>query len=589
MPSTTSEESKSVSPKFQAPKKRKKWPRRLIILAVVIVLLALALRACSRGAKEAVSGAFLPAQAVRQDMAVTVTGTGTVKPNDSYRATTLLRGEIITAPFEEGDLVSRDQVLFTLDPTDAENNIHNAESGVERSKLALEQAVQGQDQAQVGLEQALLAQRELEKTQRNNEEDMAVKATADGVVTKVYIDPGDTVAAGTPIADILDRDTMELTVPFHAVDAATLWVGQSAQVSLSGSAAVLTGTISEIGVADEVIAGGAVARKVVIRVPNPGTLDRTSTASARVGETASAATGSFDYAASGQILALLSGKVETLTIKEGDRVSDGQVVGSFELPDLEQQVENAALAVRNARIAQENAALAVSNARLALSDAEEGLRIAQDVLEDYTITSPIDGTVIEKNYKAGDNIDPSTAATSGQSAYMAVIYDMSRLTFDMNVSELDVARLEVGQSVTFTSDAVEGVTFTGHVDKININGTTVSGNTNYPVTIVIDEGEGLYPGMNVSATILVEELGSVLCVPADAVQRGNTVYVAGKGALNDAGELTDATKLEERQVELGRADNENIEILSGLEEGETVYIPNQATNAMVQMMGAMEG
>ncbi len=558
MPSTAEG---NTAPKLKAPKKRRKWPRRLIILAVAALALFLLLRACSGKAKEAVSGAYLPVQAQRQDLRVTVTGTGTVKPNDSYRATTLLRGEILTAPFEEGDMVSRDQVLFTLDPTDAENNIKNAESAVNRAEL--------------GVQQAQLALDNLLKTKSDSKDDMAIKATASGTVTKLYIDPGDTVAAGTPIAQILDRDVMELTVPFHAVHAKGFAVGQAASVTVTGYAGALSGTVSEIGVVDQVLPGNAVARQVVIKVPNPGALDQGSTAAAQVGEVASAGLGSFDYAASKQVLALTSGKVETLSVREGDKVSQNQVLGSFELPDLDSQIDNARLSLQSAQ--------------LSLHDAQEGLRIAQDVLEDYTISSPIDGTVIEKNYKAGDNIDPSTAATSGQSAYMAVIYDLSRLTFDMNVSELDVARLKVGQSVTFTSDAVEGVTFTGHVDKININGTTVNGNTNYPVTIVIDEGEGLYPGMNVSATILVEELGNALCVPAEAVQRGNSVYVAGKGALNDAGELTDPSKLEERTVELGQTDSENIEILSGLEEGETVYIPNQATNVMAQMMGEMEG
>ena len=256
--------------------------------------------------------------------------------------------------------------------------------------------------------------------------------------------------------------------------------------------------------------------------------------------------------------------------REGDRVVKNQRLGSFELPDLQSQIDNARLSVRNAE--------------LSLSDAQEGLRVAQDLLEDYTITSPIDGTVIEKNYKAGDNIDPSAAA-QGQSAYMAVIYDMSQLTFDMNVSELDVSQLKVGQSVTFTSDALEGKTFTGHVDKININGTTLNGSTNYPVTIVVDDGEGLYPGMNVSAEILVEEIGEVLSIPVEAVQRGNTVLVAPPEALNDKGELIDPTKLESRPVELGRGDSENIEVLSGLAEGETLFIPNMASSAMSMMMG----
>lgn len=545
------------APKFQPPKKKRKWPKRLAIVAVIAVALFLLLRSCGKGAVQSLSGMYLTAPVERQELAVTVTGSGTVKPNDDYRATSLLRGEILSAPFEEGDLVEKDQVLFTLDPTDAENNIRNAQSGVER--------------AQLNLEQTQLSYQSLLKTQRDNAEDMAIEANATGAIAKLYIDQGDTVTAGTPIAEILDRDNMELTVPFHSAVAQSLYIGQSASVSVTGSATTLSGTVKEIGGVDSVIAGGAVTRPVTIRVSNPGTLDATSTGTAQIGDAACASAGSFAFAQSKQVIALASGKVETLSAREGDRVVNGQTLGSFELPDLQSQIDNAAIAVRSAQ--------------LALSDAQEALRIAQDALEDYTITSPITGTVIEKNYKAGDNVDP-TAATAG--GYLAVIYDLSRLTFDMNVSELDVTQLKVGQSVTFTSDALEGKTFTGHVDKININGTTLNGNTNYPVTVVVDDGDGLYPGMNVSATILVEEVGQVLAVPMEAVQQGNIVLVAPASALKD-GELVDATKLEERPVEPGRNNSEYVEILSGLTEGEVVCVPNMASNAMQMMMGAMGG
>lgn len=131
---------KSAAPAFQAPKKKRKWVKPVIILTVIVVALFLLLRACGNSAVQSLSGMYLPETVQKQDLSVTVTGTGTIKPNDDYRATTLLRGEIMTAPFEEGDLVEKDQVLFTLDPTDAENNIRSAESGVERAKLSLEQA-----------------------------------------------------------------------------------------------------------------------------------------------------------------------------------------------------------------------------------------------------------------------------------------------------------------------------------------------------------------------------------------------------------------------------------------------------------------
>lgn len=546
----------SAAPAFQPPKKKRKWPMRLAIVAAIAVVLFLLLRACSNSAVQSLSGMYLTEPAQKQSLSVTVTGTGTIKPNDDYRATTLLRGEILSAPFEEGDLVEKDQVLFTLDPTDAENNIRSAESGVERARL--------------NLEQAQLSYNNLLKTQRDNADDMAIEANATGTVSKLYIKVGDTVGAGTPIAEIVDRDVMELTVPFHRAVAQTLTVGQAAAVTVTGTAAILPGTVSEVGYVDSVTAGGAVVRDVTIRVNNPGTLDASSTGTAQIGDAACANPGRFANKEAKQLTAMASGKVETLSVKEGDRVTKDQRLGSFELPDMQSQIDNASVSVRSAE--------------LALSDAEESLRIARDLLDDYTISSPITGTVIEKNYKAGDNID----ATSG-GGYMAVIYDMSRMTFDMNVSELDVSKLKVGQNVTFTSDALEGQTFTGHVDKININGTTMNGSTNYPVTVVVDNGEGLYPGMNVSATILVEEVGEALAVPVEAVQRGNVVMVAPAAALNKDGELTDVTKIEERTVELGRGNSEFIEVLSGVEEGEIICVPNMASSAMQMMMGAMGG
>jgi len=553
------------APKFQAPKKKRKWVKRLIVIVVMVAVIALALSRCMSDGVQGMSGSYLPAAAEMQDMTVTVTGPGTIKPNDSYRATTLIKGEILSAPFEEGDTVSKDDVLFTIDASDVENAIKQARTGVEQAQLSVESAQLNYDS--------------LVRTRNDNTRDRQVKANAAGVVTKVYVDPGDTIAAGTPIADILDRDNMKLEVPFHSVSAAGFYVGQAASVTVSGTAEILYGTITEISATDSVGPGGTLVRNVTITVQNPGALSDTSTGSAAVGEVTSSASGAFQYGERKQLIAKYSGELETLNLNEGDRVYDGQQVGEFKETQMQDQIDAAAIQLRNAK--------------LALRNAQDSLERTEDSLEDYTITSPIEGTVIEKNYKEGDNYDPSTASTSGASAFMAVIYDMSRLTFDINVSERDVVRLSVGQKVTFTADALDSQSFTGLVEKININGTTVNGNTSYPVTVAVDgngmdlAGQGLLPGMTVSASIIVEEVGTVLAVPVDAVQRGETPYVlvAGEGALDKNGNLADFTKLEQRAVELGRNDDEYIEVLSGLEEGETVFIKNSASSFMDAMMG----
>lgn len=557
-------EQTQTAPAFQAPKKKNKWIRRILILAIVAALAGgivfLFLRAGNGGTADT---SYLAARAEVRDMTVTVTGPGTIKPNDTYRVTALVRGEVLSDPFEEGQEVKKDDVLYTIDAADVESAVKQARTGVEQARLAVESAQLNYDS--------------LVRSRNDNVTDRQVKANADGVINTLYVDPGDMVTAGMPIADILDRDTMKLTVPFHAADAARFYVGEGAVVTVSGTAETLPGTVTEIAATDTVGLGGTLVRNVTIAVPNPGALSMTSTGSAVVDGAGTASVSTFQYGASKQLIAKYSGELTTLTVKEGDRVSDGQIIGAFkEAAGLQDQIDAAAIQLRNAQ--------------LSLRTAQDSLSRAEDSLDDYTIKSTIDGTVIEKNYKAGDNIDPSAASLSGNSPYLAVIYDMSRLTFDMNVDELDAPKLAVGQRVTITADALEGMSFTGRVDKININGTTISGKTTYPVTVLVDgDGtdlarQGLWPGMNVSANIVVEEAGAVLSIPVDAVSRGNEVLVTPAGTLDDRGNLVDSSKIETRTVELGRNDEDYIEVLSGLQEGDVVLIRNSSSNIMSMMM-----
>ena len=199
----------------------------------------------------------------------------------------------------------------------------------------------------------------------------------------------------------------------------------------------------------------------------------------------------------------------------------------------------------------------------------------EDVLESYKNMG-----LNVKGVKAGDKVDGASSGT------LAVIYDLSYLELEMAVDELDIGKVEVGQEVRITADALEGQTFSGVVDKVSINGTTANGATSYPVTIIIEDYGDLRPGMNVSAQIIGEVVPNALCIPVDAVERGNTVTVPGPGALSEDGlSVVDVTKLETKEVTLGRNDDEYIEVTDGLEEGDVVLISNQASSLMDMMMG----
>lgn len=534
--------------KTPTPKKKRKWLKPLITVVVIAAVAIFVLRGCMAGGSSVVAGSYIPAVAVHQELLVSVTGTGTIQPNNAYKVTSLIKGEVLEAPFEEGQEVNKGDLLFRIDSKDVEDSIK---------------------QLELALRSAQLTYDDLLKQQGDNTRDRNIKANATGVITKLYVDPGDSVMAGAVIADILDRDSMKLAVPFHSAQAAALYVGQAAAVNVDGTTAVLNGVVDSIAATDAVGAGGTLVRNVTIKVANPGALDDTTSGTATVGTASCAQSAKFEYGASKQLVAKLSGEVETLNIKESDRVSDGQVVGIFKDVSMSTQVENAGISLENAQLNLQN---------------------AKDKLEDYSITSTIHGTVIEKNIDVGDNID-GTASTASGVTYPAVIYDLSSLTFDLNIHELDINKIQVGQEVEITADALSGQTFAGRVDKVNINGATAGGITTYPVTILVDGApEDMYPGMNVSAKIVVEDAGNVLCIPVDAVQRGSGtegdyVLVAGAGAMDEHGTLVNSAALEKRTVTMGRNDSDNIEILSGLEEGETVFIPNSASNAMAMMMG----
>ena len=526
------------TPTWKAPKKKRRWPK--VVIAVLLVLAALfffVIRPMLGAGKELLAGAYLTSTAQMQEMTVSVSSTGTIQPIDSYNVSGMVTGEVLEAPFEVGDQVEKGDVLYRIDPGSAETALQQAQLSVQQAQLNYDSIVDG----------------------------LNPKASGAGVVQKLHVKKGDLVSAGSPIADISDTSTMTLTVPFQSADAQRIAVGSSAQVTLAGTLETLTGTVESVANADLVGNGGALVRQVKIRVQNPGALTTSTTATAKVGSIACAGSGTFEANLTQTVVATGSGEVVSLNVSAGSRVSAGQVLATLGGSSAQTSLENASISLQNAQLSLQN---------------------AQDALDNYTITAPISGTVIEKNFKAGDTIDNNSLTAAGGT--LAVLYDMSTLTFEMKIDEKDINKVQVGQEVTITADAVEGVTFSGVVDTVNINGTTVSGQTNYPVTVVINDPQDLKPGMNVSADIIVERAGTVLCVPVDAVNRGSdkpTVQVAQEGALDENGNVVDPSRLETREVTLGRNDNDNIEITSGLSEGEIVVWVNEVSNPFAAMMG----
>lgn len=128
---------------------------------------------------------------------------------------------------------------------------------------------------------------------------------------------------------------------------------------------------------------------------------------------------------------------------------------------------------------------------------------------------------------------------------------------------------------------------TGHIKSISLEAITTGGVTEYPVTVEMDEVGALLPGMNVSATIVLEEEKNALCIPVDALMRGDIVYVK-----NEEGQETDDEAIaagvpagfHEVTVEVGLSSDSYVQILSGLKETDEVYVPRAELTDMYNLM-----
>ena len=226
----------------------------------------------------------------------------------------------------------------------------------------------------------------------------------------------------------------------------------------------------------------------------------------------------------------------------------------------------------------------VQNASDNLRSAQMSMEDTEDQLNNYTITSPISGTVISKEVKAGDTVSNTAGSTS-----LCTIYDLSYLQMTVNVDELEILSIKEGQSVTITADAISDRTFTGVVTSVSKAGTTAGGTTTYPVAIRINDTGDLLPGMNATAEITTASTENALSIPNAAVARGNYVLVTkdSPSAANADPSMTAPEGYVYVKVTTGTSDDDYIAVTSGLQEGDTVAYTASST-ASVSADGQME-
>ena len=533
--------------------------RMILLLAFAAVAVGLFFWQQQRTKAEKVlaeAGSQRTGQAVVGSITSELSSSGVIEPKDTYNITALVEGEVVAADFEEGQQVTEGQVLYQIDVSSMESELKSANTALSRASSRYADALEDYQEAAASYS------------------GNTYKSTHTGFIKSLEITEGEKISSGTQLAVIYNDQTMKLKVPFLAGDAVQIGVGNQAVVTLADTGEQLTGVVTAVSSMDEVLNGGRMIRYITLEVVNPGGLTPSYSASVQIGTFLSAGEGNFEAAVdtvmTGEVMGNSSLKVEKLLVHEGDFVTVGTPLFQLESQDVEDVLSSF----------QEQA----DSAQESMESAQSKLDSMEETYENYTITAPISGQVITKSVKAGDTI----SRNSGSETTLAVIYDLSELTFEMSVDELDVRSVKVGQKVTVTADALEGQTFTGTVTNVSLQSTQSNGVTNYPVTVTLDETGELLPGMNVDGVILLDEAENALLVPIDALMRGNRVYVKDDSAAEPSGNVPAGFRAVE--VEVGISNENYVRILSGLSEGQEVYVDESSKDTeMMFPMGGMPG
>ena len=327
---------------------------------------------------------------------------------------------------------------------------------------------------------------------------------------------------------------------------------------------VLTGVV--------VVAAGGAAAWWLLKPAEASTTPVVVSATVGTQRQTVSASGTIEPAAQADLNFSVSGEVTQVLVKEGDQVTTGQALATVDDTLLQAQL-TAAQASLDAAEDKESSDDSAS-AQAAVVSAESDVTAAQEAVDNATLKSTIDGTVVTVGLKVGDRVSTGSSGGSGGNGNSGGGSDTSTTQFtvvstntfvvDAKVGSSDIAQVKQGMAAEVTATgATEAVD--GTVQTVGLVASADdSGAATFPVTIAVTgEQKNIYAGSSATVSIVVEERQNVLTVPALALHTdGNTTYV---------NKMVDG-KAVRTNVKVGASFGPQTEIVSGLKENDQIEV-----------------
>ena len=477
-----------------------------------------------------------------------VTGSGNAKAKESAAITLTAGGTVQEVFVSPGDTVTAGQPLYTIFSQDAQDQVTQAQTQVDNLNKEM-------------------------STLREDASNLTVRAPFAGKLINVKeFQPDQEVAKETVVATLVNDRKLKLSLYFSYAYENQIRAGQSVQVSIPTVMGSYTGTVEKINKVRFISPEGAVHFEAVIVFQNPGTLTAGMDASATL--TASDGSAIYPYE---------NGKTEYYETREIVTKAAGPVVSQSNLLDYADVSAGEALLTLGSSTIDED----IMAKQKEIDEAQKKLADAQKGLADFNAVSPIDGSV------TSCTLTPGMEVKSGDT--VITISNTTNMVVDITVDDRNIAFVQPGLTVELSD--WNGNTFIGTVTAINMGAAESSnGMTSYPVTLTVDNQDGsLLAGMYLDYSFVASQSDDCMMVPMQSVKNipsedgTSTDYVVFIRADERPENAVDLEIPEPEpgqppqypspedgfypvKVETGLSDNYNVEIKSGLNGDEEVFV-----------------
>ena len=481
-------------------------------------------------------GEVLTAWVEQGSITSTISGEGLTRAQNSATMTITVSGTVQDVFVKEGDSVEAGQQLYVIRSPAAEDAVTAARKEVEDCTR----------------EMGKLQEARANLTVRAPFSGKLLVSTENGEIRV-----GDDVSSGRSLGTVVDDSKMRLRQYYSYAYAGQIKVGQSASVSIPSSMATVQGKVAEVHMVERISAEGTKLFEVDIVLDNPGTLTAgvDATAALTVGsETAYPyEAGKLEYNRSAEIVTKVGGPAQKVNLRNYARVSAGDVLLVMGGDENE---------------------TAMFNLDTRMKTAQKNLDEAQKAMDLLNGTAPISGTVMSVPIEPGQEVAAGYA--------VMVISDNSTILLDAQVDERNIAYVHEGMSVDIDQWGTQTV---GEVTSVSLTSKTENGVATFPAVISIDNSDGLLmPGSYANYTLVASQNDDCLVLPIQAVKSVETaegtrsvVFVRAdtrpEGALDLDAPVDGVPEKGYYPVPVttGISDNQNVEILSGVEAGTEVF------------------